>query len=364
MVDPVPMKWKLQWVRGMTSRWVPGLLFLTWFFLSFNLSSVRAARLILLNGASCSGKSTLARALVQALEGADESEVLGGESWQMASIDVFWRESMCLLPEGGAAGGEGKEAIDSINHFRSKEPEILAGKQGSSDQARLGLAVKGEDCNPHPIPPAYWGRISELSKIYDRFHRQVRALLDGGQSVILDHCLAHDGIFKNALYHFQDVAVLFVQLPLQDEVAFERLKIRNQEAVLGQAPVDPRECRRESALLFHLGKAPLYPPLRKSYYRQLSGADQLRYPASQLCCKGLATHRDKTYSLVLAERSSVEERVAQVLAALKELSLEDRSFFCSHQSEWARVRRARVEVDPEKRCFVERETSSYQDDYL
>ncbi len=282
--------------------------------------------MILLNGASCSGKSSLARALVKAFE---EDQKRDGTRWHRVSIDGFFQESL----------------------------KTWEAPEGSSKEGAGGL-------------PFYWHRISGLAKQFDPFHARVRELLESGQSVILDHCLAHDAIFKNALYHFRNVAVLFVQLPVGERVAWDRLRRRNEGShkgygIDGEVDSDaPSEVRLESYLRFHLGKAPLNEGVRKAYYRQLPLDQQVEWPLDQLKCKGLAIHSDKVYSLSLEEEASVEAWVSQVASALETLSEDDRSFFQEHQPLWERVRRYRFEVDAAKGCFIEREQSSFEEDYL
>lgn len=180
----------------------------------FQLSNFcEAAHLILINGASCAGKSSVSKALKTVMQSSDHTE-----RWEIQSIDAFIRDI-------------------------SKETESGTGSSSVGSKDEKSQHSKA---------------ISSLARFFEPFHTKILDRLRQGVNVIVDHCFSNDELFKNALYHFKDQEVFFVKIYTNYATAMQRLKARNADSSC------PEEHRSEPSVMQHYGMLGLDAVLCKS----------------------------------------------------------------------------------------------------
>jgi chloramphenicol 3-O phosphotransferase len=160
--------------------------------LNHGSSKPKPGRVILLNGASSAGKTSIGKALQGML---DETFLRGG-------IDNFWT----MIPEKYVAFDppEGHPAFQGLYVRTLKEGEHVS-----------------LELNPGPV----------FLKLIRGIHQSVAALAAAGNNVIFDDVMYYPEYVKSYAEVLQDVEVLFVGVRLPLELSEQREKARGDRAL-------------------------------------------------------------------------------------------------------------------------------------
>jgi chloramphenicol 3-O-phosphotransferase len=242
-------------------------------------SNAFSAHLILMNGASCSGKSSAAKATVDLLNKQE------GERWELMSIDDQFLSGR-------------KEAI-----YSSAEAKTLGEKLSFRAKLTYGL------------------------------HQSVRKKLESGTNIILDHCFLYDDMFLNALFHFKKEEVFLVKISTDFETAKKRLKKRNLSP-------NQDEHRSEDSLKVHYGKGPAPAQITNKFNQNICASGLTDLTGGSSCFQGRPIHTDKVYDLEIDSTDSTSEEIAEkIKSGINNINtFKAGSFYRNHLKIWNRGR--------------------------
>jgi chloramphenicol 3-O-phosphotransferase len=170
-------------------------------------------RLVIVTGTTGSGKTTTCKEFV----------ALADDLWLHFGVDTMLGT---LVPRKFVDGGErGEEGV----HMAADDPG-------------------------NPDGPAHMSFGNHGNRLIDTYHRMVRAAVESGQKMIIDHVATVDPpILPNMLEHFSDLDTLFVALKPPQEILGQRIegRIAEVEKVLGteQAARNNAGTRRASRFI-------------------------------------------------------------------------------------------------------------------
>lgn len=160
-----------------------------------------APSLILVNGPSSAGKTTLCRALQSALP----------DPWLVTGFDDF-------------------VFMAAPRYYRGAD----TGRQGETDAA-VALGVEMVPTSPPGAPPSVVARFGPVfRRLLDAMAPAVRALIDGGNAVIFDHVLHDTAMYESFRTAMAGIDVFSVGVTCPLDVLEARERARG-DRVLGRA---------------------------------------------------------------------------------------------------------------------------------
>jgi chloramphenicol 3-O phosphotransferase len=177
-------------------------------------------RLIILNGASSSGKTTLASAF-------RDARAASGEFWLLIGIDDFLSKLPVEWLDLGLAAGPGPQARDGL---------------------RFEMSVNGRELRVG----------ASCRRLLHAYHHAVAAAVRAGLNVIVDDVVIDDEVFRDWLDVLDELEPTWVAVRCAPEIAAER-ELRRGDRPVGMTGTQTDSVHRSPPYAFEIDTGALTP---------------------------------------------------------------------------------------------------------